>query len=470
MKIKQMLTGASMMVALVATGGTQTASQARILIDRALNSPTLSIRYAGASAVRAELRVNGKIQATRSLSTGARSGETTFTLDPANLKNGENDIEILLFAASGSLVGREKTRLMMEAGRETMVALTHPKMGASAQGLVPIEVGLGPTVQNAYVSFFINNEFRSMSNFPPFRFQWDTSAELNGWHEVEAWVVDGERTYKTAKTRVYVNNPGGRTDRRTALDLLASENPDRYTLSGTEAGLRPLGSQSTAVQGDLTARAPQAPGIVLPNGIHAQIIDRSMGLKAMPKQSGVATGPQHLTPTGERNAPSKPTVQEKPTAPEKPPVQVAQKTPPAAPIQAVKQAASVVAVQHGFKLEQDKTFSIVYKGVELDVELPPQTMDGIPMAPFRHIIEKAGGKLKWEHLSKQLSATAEGRRILVQIGQLKARVNDREVDLDYAPTLVQGRTFVPVSFLQEALDVKVEFDTKTKHVLITAKK
>src|SRR5688500_13641292 len=53
-----------------------------------------------------------------------------------------------------------------------------------------------------------------MKNFPPFNYMWDTTQETNGWHQLEAWSFDrSQSTRKSVAVRVFVNNPGGRTER-----------------------------------------------------------------------------------------------------------------------------------------------------------------------------------------------------------------------------------------------------------------
>src|SRR5689334_21631330 len=81
----------------------------RIVIDRALNSPTLTVRYSGATVALVELKVNGDSLGTRSVSAAKTSGETNFTLNLAALHDGDNSVEVCLYDKAGKLVGSEKT-------------------------------------------------------------------------------------------------------------------------------------------------------------------------------------------------------------------------------------------------------------------------------------------------------------------------------------------------------------------------
>src|SRR6185312_2922540 len=79
-----------------------------IMIDRALNSPTLTIRYTGAHAALVDLLVNGASIGTRTVTASKESGETNFTLNLSDLKDGDNDVEVRLFDRTGKLVGTDK--------------------------------------------------------------------------------------------------------------------------------------------------------------------------------------------------------------------------------------------------------------------------------------------------------------------------------------------------------------------------
>jgi hypothetical protein len=208
------LTALASMAVIGAAASAFVVDDAKILIDRALNSPTLTIKYTGASAAMAELRLNGISLGTRELNATRKTGETNFTIDLTTLKDGDNEVEIRLYDKDGKLVGSEKTSITSEEGARGPIYVVGPKVGSSVQGAVEIKVGFGRELSNKYVSFFVNNQFRSMTNTAPFAYTWDTTREPNGWHELEAWVVDDQgNTFKTRKVKVFVNNPSGRTNR-----------------------------------------------------------------------------------------------------------------------------------------------------------------------------------------------------------------------------------------------------------------
>ena len=454
-------------------------SGAQIAIDRAINSPTLTVKYSGATAALVELRVNGESMGTRSVAATKASGETNFSLNLSALKDGDNEVEIRLFDRTGKLVGSEKTNISTEQSAKGPVFLSTPKVGATVLGPVEISLGFGQTLKNSYVSFFVDSNFKAMTNYPPFTYVWDTSRESNGWHEVEAWAIDDtSTTYKTRKVRVFVNNPGGRTERPgTEAGLTPTGNPARNATIGGTAGLKTIvgqvGKGSTALR-----IAPVAPTAttskrafsVIGSPVNAGTASAAAGLKAYQPGAVKVADVQHMTPTGKRVAAVKPVVKSNVGIIEIKNVASITKPVQGTVLNAVNSAASLVTIQKGTRLPNLTSFAVVLNSQFVDFDVQPRVDNGVPMTPFRHLFEKAGGKVDWEANSKSVKANAEGHSVGIKIGDLNATVNDLAVRLETAPYIDRGRTIVPLSFLRDALAVNVEYDKATGHVLITSVK
>jgi Copper amine oxidase N-terminal domain len=448
-------------------------SGAQIVIDRALNSPTLTVKYSGATAALVELRVNGESLGTRTVSATKANGETNFSLDVSSLKDGDNEVEIRLFDRTGKLVGSEKSNISTEQSAKGPVFLSTPKVGATVMGPVEITLGFGQTLKNSYVSFFVDSNFKSMTNYPPFTFTWDTCRESNGWHEVEAWAIDEtSTTYKTRKVRVFVNNPGGRTDRPgVETEITPTKNPSKTDISGAVVGMKAAGTKGirTANEASLSVPRPELTGMVArSNRIN---LSTAAGLKPVNSVSFKSAGVQQMMPTGTRQA----KVANRATTP-KPNVgiieiqNVASLTKPnqGQVLNSVNAAGSLIQIQKGTRLPNLTSFAVVLNSQFVNFDVQPRVDNGVPMTPFRHLFEKAGGKVEWESLSKSVKAAAEGHNVAIQIGDLNATVNDLSVRLETAPYIDRGRTIVPLSFLRDALAVNVEYDKATGHVLITS--
>lgn len=502
---------------------------AKILIDRALNSPTLTVRYTGASASVIELRVNGISLGTRTVNAGKSSGETNFNLDLATLADGDNDIEVRLFDKNGKLIGTQRSTITTDDPSRSPVRLLNPKVGATITGPIEIKVGFGKELRNSYVSFFVNNQFRSMTNLAPYTFVWDTTREPNGWHELEAWVVDeNSTTYKTRKTRVFVNNPSGQTNRRIITPAPKAPvkpeakpetkpvgNPENIA-TGANSGLRNAGGNTTPVGNPVnTATAPGLSGVPVANPVNS-VTGAASGLKPSKLDTSAAAGAKLMTPTLSKpkaQAPVKATVKPevkpvmkidapvkvvspkvdtpiKVTAPkidtaikvnapskvdtparvkiDAPAKMVIKVSPPK--VSKVIPAILTLSVTKGAKVNYSGPYTITFDSKPITFDVQPRVTDGVPLTPIRHLIEGAGGEVKWEEASKSMTAFTDGREIYVRIGDKIAKINNLPVEMEIAAFLEKGRTMVPLSFIRESLEVEIQFDPKTGHVLITSLK
>ena len=133
-------------------------------------------------------------------------------------------------------------------------------------------------------------------------------------------------------------------------------------------------------------------------------------------------------------------------------------------------AANLIAITRGQRIPNIGSFAVLLNSKYVTFDVPTRVDNGIPMTPFRHLIEQGGGNVSWEHLTKSVKAQSEGQALFFQVGDKFAKVNNRSLEMEKAPYIDRGRTIVPLSFLREALKVNVEFDKASGHVLITSAK
>ncbi|TXK74810.1 copper amine oxidase N-terminal domain-containing protein [Paenibacillus sp. N3.4] len=95
--------------------------------------------------------------------------------------------------------------------------------------------------------------------------------------------------------------------------------------------------------------------------------------------------------------------------------------------------------------------------------------DKITMLPVRFISEKLGAEIKWDEKSKQITVKdgVTDTIISLAVNSKTATVNGSPVQLDSAPIIKQGSTFVPLRFIAETLGCKVSFDDDSSSVTIT---
>jgi hypothetical protein len=190
---------------------------------------------------------------------------------------------------------------------------------------------------------------------------------------------------------------------------------------------------------------------------------QTAGLKAGQLPAPISTGPKAVTPS-KVQAVTAPKV----TTP-KGVVQVSPSVKTTPKINNGIAAASLVRIGQGTRLPNTAALQVSLYGKPVKFDVAPRIEQNIPIAPFRHLIERAGGKVKWEHFLKQVNAVAQGREIVIRIGDAKATVDGKDVEMERTPFIEKGRTIIPLSFLESCLNVTIDFDPATGHVLILAK-
>jgi len=110
--------------------------------------------------------------------------------------------------------------------------------------------------------------------------------------------------------------------------------------------------------------------------------------------------------------------------------------------------------------------SVVLDGAPLLLDVPPIQIEGRILVPLRGIFERLGAKVLFDAEAQTVTATRQAVTIILRLGSREARVGDRIVTLDVPPLALRGRTFVPLRFVSEALGARVDWDERTRTVLI----
>ena len=95
-------------------------------------------------------------------------------------------------------------------------------------------------------------------------------------------------------------------------------------------------------------------------------------------------------------------------------------------------------------------------------------VDGRTLLPARAVIEMIGGEVGWDGYRRAVEIYHEGVMIDLVIDNLRANVNGSYVELDVPPQILNGLTKVPVRFIAEALGLDVGFEHETSTVVLTS--
>jgi hypothetical protein len=126
-------------------------------------------------------------------------------------------------------------------------------------------------------------------------------------------------------------------------------------------------------------------------------------------------------------------------------------------------------IHNGMTLRVPGTFDVVLNDQKVAFDVAPRIDHGMPLAPFRQIMEYSGGVVLWFEQTQEVRGTNEHVDVQLKIGSRQAVVNNKPVVLDKAPFIDSGRTMVPIRFVEEALDLRAEYDTRTGSIYLVKK-
>lgn len=106
-------------------------------------------------------------------------------------------------------------------------------------------------------------------------------------------------------------------------------------------------------------------------------------------------------------------------------------------------------------------------GKPLTTDVPPTIVDGRTLVPVRAIFESLGTTIAWDEATQTVTATNDTTTIALVIDKDIAMVNGESKTLDVPAKIIDGRTMVPARFVAEALNCTVGWDADTQTVTIT---
>jgi hypothetical protein len=117
-----------------------------------------------------------------------------------------------------------------------------------------------------------------------------------------------------------------------------------------------------------------------------------------------------------------------------------------------------------------KSFAVAFDNQRIAFDVAPRVEKGLPLAPFRQIFEHTGGKVEWYKQSQTVRAFNSEREIEFRVGKKEAKVNNQSLEMERKPYLEGGRAIVPLSFVRDAMNVKVHYDAATGRMVIESNK
>ncbi len=112
----------------------------------------------------------------------------------------------------------------------------------------------------------------------------------------------------------------------------------------------------------------------------------------------------------------------------------------------------------------DKDANVFGKDVKNDVA--PIIVGSRTMLPIRFVAEALGATVDWNEATQTVTIEKDGVKVQIIIGADYAYINGEKVKLDVPAFIENGRTYLPLRFVAEALGADVNWDAVTQQIVI----
>ncbi len=110
---------------------------------------------------------------------------------------------------------------------------------------------------------------------------------------------------------------------------------------------------------------------------------------------------------------------------------------------------------------------IYINGEEKEIDIAPFILNGRTYVPIRFITEALGGNIFYDEKEKSISFTLYDKNVLMWVDKKNYFINYKEYFMDSPPILVKpGRVMVPIRFIAESVDSKVLWDENLRKITI----
>lgn len=125
--------------------------------------------------------------------------------------------------------------------------------------------------------------------------------------------------------------------------------------------------------------------------------------------------------------------------------------------------------------ENTKLIKMKINDVNYSINGEVKKMDAKPfikndrtLVPLRFIVEAIGGEVNWDNDNRLVTVNSKGKTIELPIDSKTIKIDGQDVSIDQAAIIKGDRTFVPIRFIAENLDMVVNYINDTCEIEISS--
>ncbi|OLS38929.1 hypothetical protein BTR22_04600 [Alkalihalophilus pseudofirmus] len=95
-----------------------------------------------------------------------------------------------------------------------------------------------------------------------------------------------------------------------------------------------------------------------------------------------------------------------------------------------------------------------------------EVVNGRTLVPLRSVFEELDAIVMWNQQQKTVTITHGAKKIMLKIDSNQVNVNGQPQTIDVAPTIIGGRTYVPLRFISETIGAVVKWEPASKTAIV----
>lgn len=114
----------------------------------------------------------------------------------------------------------------------------------------------------------------------------------------------------------------------------------------------------------------------------------------------------------------------------------------------------------------DVNYSINGESKKMDAK--PFIKNNRTLVPLRFVVEALGGEVNWDGENRLVSLNSNGKNIELKIDSPIIKIDGKDVKIDQAAIIKGDRTYVPIRFIAENLDMVVNYINESREIEISS--
>lgn len=114
----------------------------------------------------------------------------------------------------------------------------------------------------------------------------------------------------------------------------------------------------------------------------------------------------------------------------------------------------------------DVNYSINGESKKMDAK--PFIKNNRTLVPLRFVVEALGGEVNWDGENRLVSVNSNGKNIELKIDSPIIKIDGKDIKIDQAAIIKGDRTYVPIRFIAENLDMVVNYINESREIEISS--